>query len=158
LQEPPDRTLESALLTLATETAAATPWRHPNPGSTERTYELLELTDIYEVWAIHWPTMGHVELHDHGGSAGALYVVNGELEESRLLRPASLIRRSITAGHGVEVAPFSLHDVSNIGPSPATSVHVYSPPLSHMNFYSHDDKGTIRRQRTEFRVEPTWNL
>src|ERR1700722_4374903 len=48
---------------------------------TERQYELLELTDDLEIWAIHWPQGRGLELHDHGGSAGALWVVQGSLEE-----------------------------------------------------------------------------
>ncbi len=155
--EPPERTLESSLLALATQVAATTPWRPPSLAGTERAYELIEQTDIYEVWAIHWPTGGHLELHDHGGSGGALYVAKGELVESRLVAPASLLRRSITAGHGVEVPPLCLHDVINSGPAPATSVHVYSPPLSHMNFYAQDELGTVRRQHTEHRARPGWN-
>ncbi len=158
--EPSERMLESSLLALATQVAATRPWRRPNPVGTERAYELIELielTDSYEVWAIHWPASGHLELHDHGGLAGALYVMEGALEESRFVAPASLVRRSITAGHGVEIAPSCLHDVINTGPALATSVHVYSPPLSHMNFYGHDERGTVRRQHTEFRAEPGWN-
>ena len=156
-QVPSERTLDSSLLALATEVAATRPWRRPNPVGTERAYELIELTDIYEVWAIHWPASGHLELHDHGGSAGALYVTEGALEESRFVAPASLVRRSITAGHGVDIAPSCLHDVINTGPALATSVHVYSPPLSHMNFYGHDERGMVRRQHTAFRAEPGWN-
>ena len=41
------------------------------PGLTERSYELLELTDELEIWAIHWPQGQGLELHDHGGSVGA---------------------------------------------------------------------------------------
>ena len=51
------------------------------PGLAERSYELLELTDELEIWAIHWPQGQGLELHDHGGSVGALWVVEGILEE-----------------------------------------------------------------------------
>ena len=46
-----------------------------------RSYDMLELDDHLEVWAIHWPTGQGLELHDHGGSAGALLVVQGSLTE-----------------------------------------------------------------------------
>jgi hypothetical protein len=49
-----------------------------------RSYELLELTDDLEIWAIHWPRDQGLELHDHGGSLGALWVVDGALEEHSL--------------------------------------------------------------------------
>src|ERR1700722_1876527 len=47
---------------------------------TQRTYELLELTDNLEIWAIHWPKDVRLELHDHGGSSGALWVIDGSLQ------------------------------------------------------------------------------
>ena len=40
--------------------------------------------------------------------------------------------RAFEAGHR--------HDVVNEGPGPAMSVHVYSPPLTTMTFYGHDDE------------------
>src|ERR1022692_3866215 len=47
----------------------------------ERTCALLEHTDDFEIWAIHWPKDLGLELHDHGGSYGALWVVDGALHE-----------------------------------------------------------------------------
>jgi hypothetical protein len=46
-----------------------------------------------------------------------------------------------------------VHDLRNPGPAPATSIHVYAPPLASMTYYGHDADGTLRPGRTE-RVRP----
>lgn len=147
----------SSLLALAAEVARTGSWRRPTVRSdAPRTYELLDLTADYEVWAIHWPTGGRLDLHDHGGSAGALYVVTGELEETRLVGRATMRRLSITTGDGVAFGPSCLHDVINRASAPATSIHTYSPPMPHMDFYAPDASGLVRRRRREYRSDPTW--
>ena len=101
-------------------------------------------TDHYEAWVIGWTGGQGVELHDHGDSVGSLTVVEGEVEE---LVPAGgrLRGRRLTAGRTVVLPAGLVHDVVAPGPAPATSVHVYSPPLRHMSFYAADG----RRLRTE---------
>src|SRR5690348_3260642 len=49
----------------------------------ERSWRLLARTDMYDAWLIAWPAGGAIELHDHGGSSGAIVVVSGALTESR---------------------------------------------------------------------------
>ena len=99
---------------------------------------------------IGWAVGHEVELHDHGDSAGALVVTEGSLVEitgrrrprRRVLRPGTV--RVMGAAH--------VHDVVNTGPGPATSIHVYSPPLSSMTYY---DLADGRPTRTEpVAVEP----
>ena len=69
-----------------------------DPALTERRYELLELTDELEIWAIHWPQGRRLELHDHGGSVGALWVVAGTLEEHYIQADRTVARRTLAAG------------------------------------------------------------
>ena len=45
----------------------------------DRAYLRLLTTDAYEAWLIAWAPGGSLDLHDHGGSAGAVAVVDGEL-------------------------------------------------------------------------------
>ncbi len=80
-----------------------------------RSYELLELTDDLEIWAIHWPRDQGLELHDHGGSSGALWVVDGALQEHSLARGGGLIHRTLEVGGGSAFGPSHIHDVVNIG-------------------------------------------
>ena len=46
-----------------------------------RWYRRVALTEAVEVWLIGWWPGQHTPLHGHGGAAGALTVVSGELEE-----------------------------------------------------------------------------
>jgi hypothetical protein len=120
-----------------------------------RSYELLELTDDLEIWAIHWPRDQGLELHDHGGSLGALWVVDGALEEHSLGRGGGLIHRTLEVGGGSAFGPSHIHDVVNTGAVPATSVHVYSPPMASMTFYRQEGPGLVV-ERAEYRADPTW--
>jgi hypothetical protein len=120
-----------------------------------RSYELLELTDDLEIWAIHWPRDQGLELHDHGGSSGALWVVDGALEEHSLARGGGLIHRTLEVGGGSAFGPSHIHDVVNIGDVPATSVHVYSPPMASMTFYRQEGPALVV-ERAEYRADPAW--
>jgi predicted metal-dependent enzyme (double-stranded beta helix superfamily) len=122
---------------------------------TERQYELLELTDELEIWAIHWPQGRGLELHDHGGSVGALWVVKGALEEHYIETPRTIARRTLAAGGGAAFGPSYIHDVVNARPAPATSVHAYSPPMPSMTFYRQEAQGLIV-DRAEYRADPSW--
>jgi hypothetical protein len=107
---------------------------------TERSWRLFASTDSYDAWLIAWPAGGAIDLHDHGGSSGTIVVVSGCLTETRAEPDGAggheLQRRRLVAGglpasfDGDEV-----HDVSNVGETPALSLHVYSPRLTSMTFY-----------------------
>jgi len=122
-----------------------------DPPIGRRTYGLLDLTDDVEIWAIRWPAGGTLELHDHGGSAGALFVIEGNLQESFVTALGHLGRRRIRASSGTAFGPGYIHDVTNPGPT-ATSVHAYSPP---MTFYRATADGPVA-VRTEYRSDPSW--
>ena len=49
-------------------------------------------------------------------------------------------RRTIRPGQSIEIPPAHVHSVSNPGPAPALSLHVYSPPLQQMNFFPPDGR------------------
>jgi hypothetical protein len=121
-----------------------------------RSYDLLELTDELEIWVIHWPTGYPLELHDHGGSVGALWVLNGELREQYVAPNGSLARRHFVSGGGAAFGPLYVHDVVNDNAAPATSVHAYSPPMPSMTFYRMDQADRLAADRTQYRDDPTW--
>jgi predicted metal-dependent enzyme (double-stranded beta helix superfamily) len=129
----------------------------------------LHADDHLDVWLISWTTEQSAELHDHGGSLGALTVVRGALTEWRWTAGASeddatcpaeelaargpgLRRRVIDAGGGVGFGLGHVHDVGNRALEPAVSVHAYSPPLSAMSYYAVEG-GVLRRRRSEL-VDP----
>ncbi|OBA57491.1 cysteine dioxygenase [Mycobacterium sp. 1100029.7] len=123
-----------------------------------------------DVWLISWVPGHATELHDHGGSLGALTVVSGSLNEFRW-DGRSLRRRRLDAGDQAGFPLGWVHDVvwaprpvrSSISQSgapvrgpvaPTLSVHAYSPPLSAMSYYEVTDHNTLRRQRTELTDQP----
>jgi Cysteine dioxygenase type I len=53
----------------------------PRPG--ERMSTRVHRSATHDIWLIRWGSGSGTVLHDHGGSAGALYVVAGELVEHR---------------------------------------------------------------------------
>ncbi len=104
----------------------------------ERHYELLLRTSTYEAWLIYWPAGTGLDMHDHGGSAGAFGVVSGALDEATIDEDGLQTRR-VERGQVTSFGPDLVHGVSNRGDRPATSVHVYSPPLTSMSFYTTTD-------------------
>lgn len=97
----------------------------------ERRPVRLVATEAYEVWIIGWTEGQQVRPHDHGGSSAAVLVVEGELDEVGLLGN----RRRLGPGQVHLLGPHVVHDVVNRTSAPATSIHVYSPPLTSMTYY-----------------------
>ena len=90
-------------------------------------------------------------MHDHGGSAGAIYVVEGELVEHRP-NPAGVgrpLRRALRALDHRPMAASHVHAVANESSGAAASVHVYSPPLETMHHYELTDDAGLRTVRRE---------
>ncbi|PRC49692.1 cysteine dioxygenase, partial [Mycobacterium sp. ITM-2017-0098] len=113
----------------------------------ERWFTRLHGNDELDVWLISWVPDRSTELHDHGGSLGALTVVSGALRETRWDGTA-LRERRLVAGdqaafplgwvHDVVWAPdtvttggLAARSVGRTAP-PTLSVHAYSPPLTAM--------------------------
>lgn len=121
--------------------------------------------DELDIWLISWVPGHATELHDHGGSLGALTVLSGSLNEFRWdgLR---LRRRRLDAGDQAGFPLGWVHDVvwaprpaavSVTSPAPVQptlSVHAYSPPLTAMSYYDVTERNTLRRQRTELTDQP----
>src|SRR3954470_7913928 len=109
------------------------------PPTDDRWFARLHGDDELDVWLISWVPDRSTELHDHGGSLGALTVVSGALAETRW-DANRLRRRRLTAGdqagfplgwvHDVVWSPEPTHVVG-----PTLSVHAYSPPLTAMSYY-----------------------
>jgi mannose-6-phosphate isomerase-like protein (cupin superfamily) len=109
----------------------------------------LVATERYEVWVIGWTTGQNVRVHDHGDSAGAFVVAEGELTEVIPARGGA-IARTLGTGRLRHLPVGTVHDVINRAAAPATSVHVYSPPITRMTYY---DPTTLEPGITE-RVAP----
>jgi hypothetical protein len=122
--------------------------------------------DELDVWLISWVPGHPTELHDHGGSLGALTVLSGSLNEFRW-DGRGLRRRRLDAGdqagfplgwvHDVVWAPRPVPAPASAGKpavQPTLSVHAYSPPLTAMSYYEVTHRNRLRRQRTELTDQP----
>jgi predicted metal-dependent enzyme (double-stranded beta helix superfamily) len=106
----------------------------------------LVATERYEVWVIGWTTGQNVRPHDHGDAAGAFVVAEGELTEVLPAPGRGTVERTHEAGRLRVLGLGAVHDVVNRAAAPATSIHVYSPPLSSMTYY---DAETFEPLETE---------
>ena len=118
----------------------------------QRWYVRLATNPRYDAWLIGWHAHQGVDLHDHGGSAGALCVVEGELLETsgRLGTEGGLREKRLDGRHRARRSTAGTSTGSSTRPRQvATSIHVYSPPLTTMDFYETEADSTFRRLRTE---------
>lgn len=105
----------------------------------ERWFTRLAAHDDHDVWLIGWDSYQGVDLHDHGGSSGALYVVEGELLETSTRREGVFLQEQhLVAGTARAFGAGHVHRVVNPSAAVATSIHVYSPPLVTMDFFRAD--------------------
>jgi hypothetical protein len=119
----------------------------------ERTWVLLAVTDLFEAWAIAWPTGGTIELHDHGRSHGAIVVASGELTETTVRSTSHALAlidtHLIVPGVPRRIGPGDVHSLTNEADQLAVSVHVYGPCLSAMSYYRLNPRGQFGVIRTE---------
>lgn len=99
-----------------------------------RSYVLLHRDDEHEIYAIGWMPGHDTGWHDHDDAAAALAVVEGEVVEERLALGEPL-SRTFRHGQVVEIPAASIHRVRHSGTAPATTIHVYSPPLQRVGTY-----------------------
>ncbi|HET9877168.1 MAG TPA: cysteine dioxygenase family protein [Mycobacterium sp.] len=109
-----------------------------------------------DVWLISWVPGHATELHDHGGSLGALTVLSGSLYEFRWDKD-QLRKRRLGEGDQATFPLGWVHDVVWAPPEPCgptLSVHAYSPPLTEMSYYQVAADSTLHRRRTELTDQP----
>jgi len=128
----------------------------------ERWFRRLYGDDELDLWLISWVPERSTELHDHGGSLGALTVVSGALEETRW-DGRGLRQRTLEAGDQAafplgwvhDVVRADIEDAAVVSPAPPTlSVHAYSPPLTAMSYYDVTESQKLRRVYTELTDKP----
>jgi len=114
----------------------------------DRQFETLLATEAFEAWVIDWPPGTVLDLHDHGRSAAAFFVVAGALDEVSVTAGVAAERR-LRRGAGATVVPGQVHAVGNRSRGAATSVHVYSPRLTVMTYYELGDGGRLTVTRDD---------
>ena len=103
------------------------------------------------LYASTWQPGFRLPLHMHPEGHELIYVVEGELLETsgRLDADGGLREQRLTTGTALAFGRGHVHWVVNPAPKLATSLHVYSPPLTTMDFYETEPDSTFRRLRTE---------
>lgn len=124
------------------------------PPAEKRWFTRLHADEELDVWLISWVSGHTTELHDHGGSLGALTVLSGSLREYRW-DGKRLRSRLLDAGDQAAFPLGWVHDISGSSAEPVSlSVHAYSPPLTAMSYYQVTDRDRLRRTRTELTDAP----
>ncbi len=120
-----------------------------------RWYTRLHVEDDLDVWLISWAPGHATELHDHGGSLGALTVLSGSLHEYRW-DGTRLRQRRLESGDQAAFPLGWVHDVGSTGNESVEtlSVHAYSPPLTTMSYYEVTSRQRLRRVRSEITATP----
>ena len=121
----------------------SSPWDlRPGESGHERHYERVLATPSYEAWRIFWPAGTGLDLHDHGDSGGAFAIVAGLLDETSVVAGGPEVRH-LRAGDVSSFGPGQVHGVANTSANGATSVHVYSPPINAMTYYTQLSDGSF---------------
>jgi quercetin dioxygenase-like cupin family protein len=105
-----------------------------------RVHTLVCADTDFEAWLLTWLPGQSTDVHDHGGSAGALVVLAGTLAEWTPVRspwfgPRGRTRR-LRRGDVRPFGPDHVHQVRNDLLEPAISLHVYAPRLTTMTRYA----------------------
>jgi predicted metal-dependent enzyme (double-stranded beta helix superfamily) len=146
------RTLARAELELLVEDMSAHPelWRHLLHHSPDERHYVQMLRDAnVEIWLICWCPTQQTGFHDHGGSRGAMAVLQGMLSETLPSIGGDHPRALHRTGDCFSFGSAHIHDVQPAGGAPAASLHAYSPALGEMGFYELDDGGTLTRRPGE---------
>ena len=125
-----NRTLTPSPLRTALRLAAdPSRWRsHVDFDPDRRYYRRLVAEEHHEAWLLTWLPGQGTDWHDHGGSGGAFVVLQGALVEGTAVHGVvrgtrHIHRRGVAHAFG----PDYVHRVTNEGPDPAVSLHVYAP-------------------------------
>ena len=113
-----------------------------------RYYRRLLADEHHEAWLLSWLPGQGTDWHDHGGSGGAFVVAAGRPRRGHRACTGSCAARgtSTVAGSAHAFGPDYVHRVTNEGPDPAVSLHVYAPRLEVQHDYVSDD-GILRLRR-----------
>ena len=127
---------------LAAELAAREQlWRPHVRFSHPRHYTRLLARPGWDAWLLTWLPAQATGLHDHGGSAGAFAVLDGELHETLLVPDGDRVARGVRRYARGEVRGFGVRHVHEVsaGRGSAVSLHVYAPALTRMTRYDLED-------------------
>jgi hypothetical protein len=152
-----DRDLEPSEMRALAEELAGRPelWQSLVRHDPEaRVYVRLYRDHHVEAWLLCWVSTQETGLHDHDLSSGAVRVIDGQLSELRMMLGQAELDETIYApGESFEFDASRIHDVRHAGTEPATSLHIYSPPIWRMGFYEEGADGRLARRSASYLEE-----
>ena len=86
-----------------------------------------------EAWLATWSVDRDTGFHDHDGSCGGIYVIEGRVTEEPLVMGRPPLVREYRTGDTFSFAGGHIHRM-NHDPG-AVTIHVYSPPLRSLGVY-----------------------
>ncbi len=110
--------------------------------ATARSVRLIA-TSLSDIWLITWPDGSTLGPHDHGGARSVLHMLEGELIETYADRSEAwpsrvrALRSSDARCGGTSL----VHDLANRSGARATSLHLYSPPISDLTLFQRSTGG-----------------
>lgn len=109
---------------------------------------VLLATDRVEAMIARWTRGVPCAPHDHGGSYGAVRVLQGEaLHTLWRIEGAELVEVSterVRAGDVMSVGPEVVHSMIDAGAeAPLVTLHLYVDPIEHMVVYDRQDRRTL---------------
>jgi hypothetical protein len=132
-------------------------WQHlVRHDASQRVFVELYRDVHLDVWLLCWDSRQDTGFHDHDVSSGAVYVADGELAEDRLIFARDGIKEVSRARPADSVFDFGaarIHCMRHPGGSPAVSVHLYSPALWRMGYYSFDEDANLCRTSVTYADE-----
>ena len=122
-------------------------WEHlVRHDPTMRTYEQLHRGTHVDVWLICWSEEQDTGFHDHDVSSGAVAVISGTVCEQRLVLGGPPVTRCFSAPRSFDFDASVIHRVHHVGPTPAVTLHAYSPPLARLGAYRVAHDGELVRE------------
>lgn len=111
-----------------------------------RSRALISSSPDHDAWLLTWLPGQRSGWHDHADSSGSYLILQGALTELATtltsgdqgppaLQTAALRTRDEQHSFGRRY----VHNIANLGPDPAVSLHVYTPPLTVMTTYTERD-------------------
>ena len=105
-------------------------------GYTRRT---VARTPACELLLVSWLPGQASRVHDHGGSGGVSWLVQGELRETRYVWAGDRLapETAVHADEGDVLVEFAdtIHRIDNASRHGAVSLHLYAPPMQGMTQY-----------------------
>jgi hypothetical protein len=123
-----ERELRGAAARIALRPDIWSPLVHHDPD--ERTWQELYRDEYLGAWVICWMRGHDTGFHHHAGSAGAVIVASGTILEQRIGPLGSTVGNLYSRGAVFDFGPSVVHRVRHHGIAPATTIHVYSPPIA----------------------------